>query len=116
MRKIKIPIKYKEQLEARFDPKNLICDFSTNNYYIRIPCPLCEDYGGNLVCSNCPFREPIDLCKVDSSCGGFVEDIIGLPKFSWTKADIIIHKTLYNQAVEQLIELRSKAKEYIEWV
>ena len=39
---IKLPIEYKEQLEARFNPDN--AELREEIWEVNIPCPLCEVY------------------------------------------------------------------------
>jgi len=59
---VKIPIRHKKQLKARFDYTNLVrnYNFVDEVYEIEIPCPLCLTYSNcpkKSTCSECPFHK-----------------------------------------------------------
>lgn len=100
--KIRIPEKYKADLEHRFNPDNAEWNKEKHKYYLSMPCVLCGNYRS---CAACPFGF--------EGCKKIIHDILGTWHLhfygGWSKRN-------NQKARAQLRKLNREAGKYIEWV
>lgn len=105
--KVKIPIRFKKDLDDRFNPDNAV-EFK-GGFEIHMDCPLCQTYN---LCSNCPFHISTFL-----GCFEWMTKVLNKGKRVFnTTGDVWWRKKDDKLARNQLLTLRRKAKKLITWV
>ena len=105
--RVRIPIRFKEDLDYRFNPDNAV-EFE-GGFEIHMDCPLCQTY---FSCSNCPFHVSISL-----GCFEWMTEVLNREERVFSSTDNVWwHKKDDKLARKQLLMLRKKAKELIIWV
>lgn len=111
--KVKIPIKFKEALDFRFNPQNAK---KTENYFvIRKSCPLCKTFIG---CINCPFDQFTKSYTGGHLIGGcfaWLDKVIEDRLFTIVGSGVSWRIRSNELARKQLLELRDKAQKLITW-
>ena len=101
---LKIPVQFREELEARFDPRNGI--FYDVMYYIGTACPLCKAF----TCAECPLG-----VEGGEGCVSFIRSVLGeRPVFRNSSLSVSWYKHRDDEARAQLNRLREEAP--IEWI
>jgi hypothetical protein len=106
--RVKIPIRFKKDLDYRFNPKNAE---KTENYFaIEKSCPLCEAFIG---CDGCPlsrFGNPYGGCFV------WLNEVIGEDRLFTIIGGGVSWRIKDNKLTrKQLLMFRKKAQELIIW-
>jgi hypothetical protein len=107
---VKIPERFKQDLDDRFNPKN--AQMNKKCYNIDIRCPLCREY---LSCKECVFKKYEKTILL--GCENWIDNVMKGCKISKIigMGSMFIYWDIENdkQARKQLKELRAKAKELI---
>lgn len=120
---VKIPKRFKSQLEQRFNVSNAVKSRKSSieyceTYKIHVPCPLCTEFISSLLanCDGCPFdgsESNNTRCLAASWITSVIKDY---PLMFMNTLMVIWDVNSNNVVVKQMEILRRKAEKYIEWV
>lgn len=114
---VKIPKRFKEGLDFRFNPENAKRKSLSGIYLIETPCPLCEEFiivEDYIDCGECPFQK-FEIVK-KRGCKVWVEKVLGKePSFGFLADSVLWREDEDKEARIQLEFLREQAQKLIEW-
>lgn len=118
--KVEIPIRFKENLEARFNYDNKVKIDSSSWYHIKVHCALCSDFFLGIVipCSpECPFEKFSKKSNKFRGCGYWIYEIIKGPLEFFILKQSVEWRFEQDELVKKQLELlRKAAEELITWV
>ncbi len=110
--RVKIPKRFKEQLERHFDLRRAKKEVMT--WIIHAECPLCSRY--TEMCEGCPLKRFKDECG-EMGCTAWVKKILGKePCFQIESEEVWWRDSLNKKARKGIKEFKKRARRLIEWV
>lgn len=118
IKKVLVPAKYRESLKRRFDPANAIqyIRYACCYWEINIPCELCRNYGCN---DDTPTEKlcPFVVGQKQKRCIDWIEAVLDEKVVFISTIERITWREINDpKARAQIMKLREKIPNYIEWV
>jgi len=112
--RISIPRKFKEQLEARFNPELAVLE--GKRYAIKVECSLCKEYGNtDRGCRACPLGPP--LWEYEMTCGDWLRGVMEDDEIIFVSVEGISWDADHDKEAREILQrFRARARKLVKWV